>query len=39
LQRAPAVQGAPALLRPGSPAPRRPAVAPQRRKPPPNELR
>ena len=40
LQRAPGVQGAPALQRPGLPAaPRRPAPAPQRGKPPPKELR
>ncbi len=39
LQRVPGVQGAPALQRPGSPAPRRPAAAPQRGKPPPKELR
>jgi len=39
LQRAPAVQGAPALQRPGSAAPRRPAAAPQRGKPPPKERR
>jgi hypothetical protein len=39
LQRPPGVQGAPAVQRPGSPAPRRPAVAPQRGKPPPKELR
>ena len=40
LQRAPGVQGAPAVQRPGLPAaPRRPAPAPQRGKPPPKELR
>ncbi|MEH2614160.1 FecR family protein [Bradyrhizobium sp. AZCC 1693] len=40
LHRPPAVQGAPALQRPGLPAaPRRPAPAPQRGKPPPKELR
>jgi len=39
-QRVPGVQGAPALQRPGLPAaPRRPAPAPQRGKPPPKELR
>ena len=38
LQRAPGAQGAPAIQRPGSPAPRRPAVTPQRGKP-PKELR
>jgi hypothetical protein len=39
-QRGPGVQGAPALQRPGLPAaPRRPAPAPQRGKPPPKELR
>jgi hypothetical protein len=40
LQRVPGVQGAPAAQRPGLPAaPRRPAPAPQRGKPPPKELR
>jgi hypothetical protein len=40
LQRVPGVQGAPALQRPGLPsAPRRPAPAPQRGKPPPKEQR
>jgi len=39
LQRAPGVQGAPAVQRPGSPAPRRPASVPQRGKPPPKERR
>ena len=40
LQRPPGVQGAPAVQRPGLPAaPRRPAPAPQRGKPPPKELR
>ena len=40
LQRAPGVQGAPAVQRPGLPAaPRRPAPAPQRGKPPPKEQR
>ncbi|MGY2904351.1 FecR domain-containing protein [Bradyrhizobium sp. URHC0002] len=40
LQRVPGVQGAPAVQRPGLPgAPRRPAPAPQRGKPPPKELR
>ena len=34
LQRPPGVQGAPAVQRPGSPAPRRPAATPQRGKPP-----
>jgi hypothetical protein len=34
LQRGPGAQGAPALQRPGSAAPRRPAVGPQRGKPP-----
>jgi hypothetical protein len=38
LQRPSGVQGAPAIQRPGSPAPRRPAPAPQRGKP-PKELR
>ena len=38
LQRVPGVQGAPALQRPGLPAaPRRPAPAPQRGKPPPKD--
>ena len=40
LQRPPGVQGAPAVQRPGLPAaPRRPAPAPQRGKPPPKEQR
>ncbi len=40
LQRPPGVQGAPAVQRPGLPAaPKRPAPAPHRGKPPPKELR
>jgi hypothetical protein len=39
LQRPPAVQGAPAVQRPGLPAPRRAAPAPQRGKPPPRDQR
>ena len=39
LQRPPSVQGAPALQRPGLTAPRRPAPAPQRGKPPPRDQR
>jgi hypothetical protein len=39
LQRPPAAQGAPAVQRPGLPAPRRAAPAPQRGKPPPRDQR